>query len=59
MKTIETTKQQRRTKAQKLQLLNELKSGCMTISTLAQKHVIHTVYIHIWKREKSKETNND
>jgi hypothetical protein len=59
MKTIETTKQQHGTKTQKLQLLNELKSGGMTISTLAQKHVIHTVYLHIWKRGKSKETNND
>jgi transposase-like protein len=59
MQNIETTKRQYRTKAQKLQLLNELKSGGMTISTLARKHGIHPVTIHKWKREMSKDTKKD
>lgn len=59
MQTIETTKRQYRTKTQKFQLLNELESGGMTISTLARKHGIHPVTIHKWKREMSKETNKD
>jgi transposase-like protein len=59
MQTIETTKRHYRTKTQKLQLLNELESGDMTISNLARKHGIHPVTIHKWKREMSKETKKD
>lgn len=59
MQTIETTKRQYRTKTQKIQLLNELESGGMTISTLARRHGIHPVTIHKWKREMSKEANKD
>jgi transposase-like protein len=59
MQSTETTKRQYRTKSQKLQLLNELDSGGMTISTLARKHGIHPVTIHKWKREMTQETKKD
>jgi len=59
MQTTETTKRQYRTKSQKLQLLNELDSGGMNISTLARKHGIHPVTIHKWKREMVQETKKD
>jgi transposase-like protein len=59
MQTTENTKRQYRTKSQKLQLLNELDSGGMTISTLARKHGIHPVTIHKWKREMSQENKKD
>jgi len=59
MQAAETTKRQYRTKFQKLQLLNELDSGGMTISILARKHGIHPVTIHKWKREMTQETKKD
>jgi transposase-like protein len=59
MQATETTKRTYRTKSQKIQLLNELKSGDMTISTLARKHGVHPVTIHKWKREMAKETDKD
>lgn len=59
MQATETTKRQYRTKSQKLQLLNELDSGGMNISTLARKHGIHPVTIHKWKREMSQENRKD
>jgi transposase-like protein len=43
MQDTETTKRHYRTKSQKLQLLNELDSGGMNISTLARKYGIHPV----------------
>lgn len=59
MQTTESTKRQYRTRNQKIQLLNELESGGMTISTLARRHGIHPVTIHKWKRDMSKETKKD
>jgi transposase-like protein len=59
MQTAETTRRAYRTKTQKIQLLNELESGGMTISILARKHGIHPVTIHKWKREMSQETKKD
>jgi len=53
MQTTETTRRAYRTKSQKIQLLNELQSGGMTISTLARKYGIHPVTIHKWKRDMS------
>jgi hypothetical protein len=44
--TTETTRRAYRTKSQKIQLLNELQSGGMTISTLTRKYGIHPVTIH-------------
>lgn len=55
----ETTRRTQRTKPQKLQLLNEMQSGGMTISILARKHGIHPVTIHRWKRDMSQETKKD
>ncbi len=59
MQTTETTRRAYRTKSQKIQLLNELQSGGMTISILARKHGIHPVTIHKWKRDMSQETKKD
>jgi transposase-like protein len=59
MEATETTKRQYKTKSQKIQLLNELNSGGMTISTLARKHGIHPVTIHKWKREMTQEIKKD
>lgn len=59
MQTIETTKRHYRTKSQKIELLNQLKSGGMTVSTLARMHGIHPVTIHKWKREMAQETKKD
>jgi transposase-like protein len=59
MQTIETTRRTYRTKFQKIELLNELQSGGMTVSTLARKHGIHPVTIHKWKRDMSQETKKD
>ena len=59
MQTTETTRRAYRTKSQKIQLLNELQSGGMTISTLARKYGIHPVTIHKWKRDMSQETKKD
>jgi transposase-like protein len=56
--TVNTTRQYR-TKSQKLQILNELNSGGMTISTLARKHGIHPITVHKWKREMSQDTKKD
>lgn len=56
--TVSTTRQYR-TKSQKLQILNELDSGGMTISTLARKLGIQPVTIHKWKREMSQETKKE
>jgi len=59
MQTTETTRRAYRTKSQKIQLLNELQSGGMTISTLARKYGIHPVTIHKWKRDMSQEIKKD
>lgn len=59
MQTTETTRRTYRTKSQKIELLNELRSGGMTISTLARKHGIHPITIHKWKRQMSDETKKD
>jgi len=59
MQTTETTRRTYRTKSQKIELLNELKSGGMTISTLARKHGIHPITIHKWKRQMSDESKKD
>lgn len=59
MQTIETTKRTYRTKSQKIQLLNELESGDMTVSDLARKHGVHPVTIHKWKREMAQEKKKD
>lgn len=56
MQTAETTKRQCRTKSQKIHLLEELKSGGMTVSNLAHKHGFHPITIHKWKRQMSQET---
>jgi transposase-like protein len=59
MQATVTTTRQYRTKSQKLQILNELNSGGMTISTLARKHGIHPITVHKWKREMSQDTKKD
>lgn len=59
MQVTETTRRTYRTKSQKIELLNELRSGGMTISTLARKHGIHPITIHKWKRQMSDETKKD
>lgn len=59
MQATETKRRTYRTKSQKLDLLNELKSGGMTISILARKHGIHPITIHKWKRQMSDETKKD
>ncbi len=59
MQATVSTRRQYRTKSQKLQILNELNSGGMTISTLARKLGIHPVTIHKWKREMSQETKKE
>ena len=59
MQATETTTRQYRTKSQKLQILNELNSGGMTISSLARKLGIHAVTIHKWKREMSQEVKKE
>jgi transposase-like protein len=59
MQATVTTTRQYRTKSQKLQILNELNSGGMTISTLARKLDIHPVTIHKWKREMSQDTKKE
>lgn len=59
MQTTVSTTRQYRTKSQKIQILNELDSGGMTISTLARKLGIHPVTIHKWKREMSQETKKE
>jgi len=59
MQTTETTRRAYRTKSQKIDLLNELKSGGMSISNLARKHGIHPITIYKWKRQMSDETKKD
>jgi transposase len=59
MQPTETTKRKYRNRSQKLQFLNELDSGGMTISMLARKHGIQPVTIHRWKKEMSQETKKD
>lgn len=59
MQATGTTTRQYRTKSQKLQILNELNSGGMTISNLARKLGIHPVTIHKWRREMSQETKKE
>ena len=59
MQATVTTTRQYRTKSQKLQILNELNSGGMTISNLARKHGIHPITVHKWKREMSQDTKKD
>lgn len=59
MQTTETTRRACRTKSQKIQLLNELQSGGMTIPTLARKYGIHPVTLHKWKRDMSQEIKKD
>ena len=59
MQATGTTTRQYRTKAQKLEILNQLNSGGMTISTLARKLGIHPVTIHQWKRTMSSDTKKE
>ncbi len=59
MQATEITRRTYRTKNQKIQLLNELQSGGMTISILARKHGIHPMTIHKWKRDMSQETKKE
>ncbi len=59
MQATVRTRRQYRTKSQKLQILNELNSGDMTISPLARKLGIHPVTIHKWKREMSQDTKKE
>ena len=55
MQISEIKTRRHRTKSQKIQILNELETGGMTISFLARKHGIHPVTIHKWRRDMSKE----
>ena len=59
MQPTENTKRTYRTKSQKIQLLNELESGDMTVSNLARKHGVHPVTIHKWKREMAQDKKKD
>ncbi len=50
MQTIETSKRKYFTKQQKLKILEELKTGGMTVTNLAREHGIHPITLYSWKR---------
>ena len=51
MQETEYTKRKYYTKAEKMEILNELRLGEITISQLARNHSIHPVTIHNWRRQ--------
>lgn len=55
----EKTKRHYFTREQKLELLNQLRLGGMTISEFARRKGIHPVTIHKWKREMGSDKKNE
>ena len=50
MQTTETPKRKYYTKQQKLKILEELKTGGMTVTSLARQRGIHPITLYSWKR---------
>lgn len=50
MQTTETPKRKYFTKQQKLKILEELKTGDMTVTSLARQRGIHPITLYSWKR---------
>ena len=50
MQTTETPKRKYFTKQQKLKILEELKTGGMTVTSLARQRGIHPITLYSWKR---------
>ena len=53
MQTIETPKRKYFTKQQKLKILEELKTGGMTVTSLARQRGIHPITLYSWKRTRT------
>jgi len=55
MQTIENSKRKYFTKQQKLKILEELKTGDMTVTNLARERGIHPITLYSWKRTMSQD----